>query len=258
MKINEMSTAGTPPSDWRLYERMAAAIEAENIDAGIDLSIGMNIRLVGAISGIGRQVDMLIEARWEDDRSRRILVDAKRYGRPLNVKDVEAFEGMMRDCQAQHGVLVCSNGWSPGAARRAQDGITLKMLSVEDAEEKTDWAMFEACYGHCWDTRDPSRRGVVLWDAQLPLELNEMYAIIWTGKCDTCHNFQVWCWDCGETLSLGLDEAYSCGCERWWSSKVVEEAGDAIFSSTKAVHLVLAADGVMGTIDRRSLSSAAV
>jgi hypothetical protein len=107
-----------PLPDWRVYERVAAAIESENLDAGISFTVTMNARLVGAISGVERQIDLLIEARWDDDRTRRILVDAKHYGRPLNVKDVEAFEGMMRDCRTVHGILVCPNGWSPGAERR--------------------------------------------------------------------------------------------------------------------------------------------
>lgn len=176
------SDDGAQISNWRRYERLAAASEAENQWSGIDVSIGMNVRLVGAISGSGRQVDMFIEARWKDGRQRRIIVDAKYYARPLNVKDVEAFEGMMTDCRAQHGILVCFNGWSPGAERRSRDVITLRMLTLEEAEEGTAWAVFGECYGRCMEVSDPKRRGVVLRDGQMPLILNEMYAVVWTGK----------------------------------------------------------------------------
>lgn len=240
--------------NWRLYERMVPAIEAENLGAGIALSVKMNASLVGALSGVERQIDLLVEARWDDGRRRRMIIDAKNYSRPLNVKDIEAFKGMMRDCRAEPGILVSSNGWSVGAARRAQDLITLKLLSVEDARERTDWAMmFGECYGCRANVPDPRRRGVVLWDGQLPWALSGMWAIVWTGKCDTCHNFQVWCWDCGDIFSLGIGDHYTCDCERHWSTAVIEERAVDEALAGKAIHLVLASDGQRSSIDRRSL-----
>ena len=86
--------------NWRLYERLVAALEAEN--SGIELSVTPNARIKGCISHKSRQIDVLIDARWGDDLSRRIIVDAKFHGRKLDIKDVESFEGMMKDCEAAH------------------------------------------------------------------------------------------------------------------------------------------------------------
>ena len=59
-------------------------------------SVTPNASLIGGISGTALQIDVLVEARFEDDCSRRIIFDAKRRSRKVDVKDVESFEGMMR------------------------------------------------------------------------------------------------------------------------------------------------------------------
>lgn len=102
--------------NWRIYERLVAAFEAENV--GVEMTITPNARVRGDISQQERQIDVLIEARWGDD-IRRIIVDAKLHRAKLDIKDVESFEGMMKDCRAKRGILVCPNGWTDGARRRA-------------------------------------------------------------------------------------------------------------------------------------------
>lgn len=117
-----------------MYERFTAAFVSEN--AGIEVSVTPNAKIVGK-SRVGRQIDVLVDARWGDKRSRRVIVDAKMYGRKLDIKDVEAFEGMMRDCRADRGILFCPSGWTGGAKRRAQDAITIQMMSLEELEATT-------------------------------------------------------------------------------------------------------------------------
>lgn len=130
-------------TDWKLYERLIAAFEAEN--SGLELSITPNARIIGRKSLKPRQIDVLIDARWGDDLSRRIIIDAKLHKSKLDIKDVESFEGMMSDCEAEHGILVCQSGWSEGAQRRAQDAITIRLLSLEELRENTSWASFDEC-----------------------------------------------------------------------------------------------------------------
>jgi hypothetical protein len=132
--------------DWRLYERVVAVLEAENI--GLDLTVIPNARIVGAISGAKRQVDVLIDARWDEDQASRLIVDAKRRSRPLDVTHVEAFEGMMKDCRATRGRMVCPSGWTPAAKKRADKAIGLRLLTLEEAEDPTLWT-FEPCLGSC-------------------------------------------------------------------------------------------------------------
>jgi hypothetical protein len=74
--------------------------------AGIDVSVTPNASLLGNFGGVQRQIDILVDARWEEGAARRIIFDAKLRKHKVDVKEVEAFEGMMRDVRASRGVLV--------------------------------------------------------------------------------------------------------------------------------------------------------
>ena len=54
-----MGAAGTvqDTSDWRIYERVAACFEIES--ANMDVSVTPNASLLGSISGVWRQIDIL-------------------------------------------------------------------------------------------------------------------------------------------------------------------------------------------------------
>lgn len=248
-------TADSTLPNWRVYERIVAALERENLGSGIAITSTPNARLIGAMRRVDRQVDLLVEARWDNYHIRRILVDAKHYGRPLDVKDIETFEGMMRDCRADHGILVCPNGWSHGAERRAQDLITLKLLTLDEASQRTEWAIFEECYGPCQRALNPHRRGVVLWNGELPVAVGPLWAIVWTGKCDVCHCFQVWCWDCGGKFALAIGASRTCGCERQWSAAILDDTDNSTARSHKAAHLLFTIENDTISIDRRSVTS---
>lgn len=238
--------------NWRLYERLVAALEAEN--SGIELSVTPNARIKGCISHKSRQIDVLIDARWGDDLSRRIIVDVKFHGRKLDIKDVESFEGMMKDCEAAHGILVCPKGWSRGAKRRAQDAITIKLLTLEEIEEKTSWASFDECVGECCqDSNRRSQKGLVLWDADHLLKIDGLWAVVFTGKCDICHNFHIWCWDCGEKFAVSEEDQHECYCKRMWVSVIEEEVDDPSSKTLNAVHLLLQTGNDILALDRRRL-----
>src|SRR5690242_17774346 len=146
------------PLAWRVYERAVAAMEAENVS--LDYSVTPNAKLFGVISGSSRQVDVLIDMRWgDDDVLHRTIVDAKSWRGKVDIKDVETFEGMMHDCRAQRGVIVCASGWTDGAQRRAQELITIKLVTADEAEQ------FEWCYEECL-AGCPEGKGLVLWDGQ--------------------------------------------------------------------------------------------
>lgn len=197
---------------------------------------------------------MLIDARWGDDLSRRIIVDAKLRKKKLDIKDIESFEGMMRDCGAGHGILVCPSGWSEGARRRAQDTITISLMSLDELEKQTSWASFDRCSGHC--SKDPTLRlqkGLVLWDARHILTIEGLLGVVFTGKCDVCHNFHVWCWDCGENFAIAEEGEYKCGCERLWVSVIEEEVENPSGMTLNAVHLILLSGEQVIPLDRRRL-----
>ncbi len=180
------------------------------------MSVTPNALLMGSISRVNRQIDILVDARWEDGIERRIIYDAKRRHRKIDVKDVESFEGMMRDVRANRGVIICSGGWTAAAESRAAQIIDIRLMTVEEAEH-----LDHAASDDCPNCRNTSRkqRGIVFWDGQLSLPLTG-WAVIFTGKCDTCRSFAFWCWDCGEKVVVPDDESYECGCERIWFTEM--------------------------------------
>jgi Restriction endonuclease len=244
------------PLSWRVYERVVAATEAEG--RGIDFSVTPNARLMGAISGVERQVDILIDLRWNDEEiAGRTIVDAKNYAVKIDVKDVESFEGMMKDCRAARGILVCPNGYTPAAARRAQDAITIKLLDATQVDE-FDWGQYDPCLGACGKSVDEKRRGMVLWDGQhlLGIGMDGMagaWAVVFTGKCDRCHNFHAWCWDCGEKFALGDESEHDCECERKWVTAIEEETDDTSGETLNGVHFFMVCDEAIYVLDRRRL-----
>lgn len=231
-------------TNWRNYERFVARLMAE--EANYDATVIPNARLTGSISGIERQIDVLIDSRFGDDAFRRVIVDAKRRNRALNIKDVEEFEGMMRDVEAHHGILVCPKGHSPAALRRAQDAITIRLVPLSDLENLKLMSWDACCH--------PSCDGLVLWDASPALEINGLLSIFATAKCDKCHRFNVWCWDCGEKFALDDEDEHQCFCkDLWFWLTAIEEESEVPNESLKAVYLLLVYAANHAVIDRRPL-----
>src|SRR5688572_2528259 len=86
---------------WQRYERLVARLLVEQTAS--DLCVTANARVRGRVSGAARQVDVLIDSRHDTDNSRRIVVDAKLHRRKIDIKDVEEFEGFMKDVGAKYG-----------------------------------------------------------------------------------------------------------------------------------------------------------
>lgn len=224
--------------DWRMYERVIACFEIQ--DADMDVSVTPNATIRGSISGVQRQIDVLVDARWDEGVERRIIFDAKLRKRKVDVKDVESFEGMMRDVRASRGVLICSSGYTEAALRRAEQYIDIRILDADEAEA-LDFAAIDTC-ANCEAKRTKSK-GLIFWDGQFPLGIGGAWAIIFTGKCDVCRSFAFWCWDCGERVVVPDIETHECGCERTW---FIEKAAD------EAVFIVRCEDGEI-PLDRRPL-----
>jgi hypothetical protein len=94
-----------------------------------------------------------------------------------------------------------------------------------------------------------SRKGLVLWDGQLPVGAEGMWVIVWIGKCDRCHSFHVWCWDCGEKFALSDEDDHVCDCGNRWVTLIEHEvSGEQVFS---AVHLAVMIGEEVFPLDRR-------
>lgn len=243
---------------WEVYERLIARMMAD--DLGTNLTVSPNARIVGKITGRRRQIDVLIDARHGADNSRRIVVDAKRRSRKIDVKDVEAFRGLMEDVGATHGYLISPSGYTKAAERRAQSAVSMRIVPL-DHLENFDPSTWPPC------KRAACKDGRIFWDgypvltlALAPLnstggaEIMHVSFVHYVGKCDRCGMFHVWCQTCNEILSTPEDEddcGHQCGCRPpwfWLASIEEDEAG----KKSAELHFCLMT-GSVETVDRKSL-----
>lgn len=84
-----------------------------------DAEVLHDVRLPGRHSERDRQIDVLVKQRI-GQYELKIVLDCKDYAKPVDVKGVEEFHGLMEDVGAHKGALVCPKGFSAAAKTRAQ------------------------------------------------------------------------------------------------------------------------------------------
>lgn len=94
--------------DWEIYERLVAELLVRELSP--EFCVTANAQVTGHISRQRRQIDVLFDVRHDTDNSRRIIVDAKRQRRKVDITHVEALRALMEDVGATHGDLVCPHG----------------------------------------------------------------------------------------------------------------------------------------------------
>jgi len=239
--------------DWRLYERFVAGLMADS--ASDDLTVIPNAKLIGCISGVERQIDVLVDAKWDENTKRRVIVDAKRYKKKIDIKDIETFEGMMKDCRSEYGVIVCPNGYTPAAKRRAQDAITIRLIPLSELD---DFSLdtWEFCIGKCTESKRKNfQHGLVLYDSAYGLAGGDLpLSVMAVGKCDVCNEFHIWCWVCGQKFALKNEDDFKCNCDdRFWLTAIEEEV-ENLNEEVKSVYLmVILSSGIVIHVDRRKL-----
>lgn len=245
----------TSRPNWELYERLIARQFMFNLPP--DLCVTTNAKVLGRKSGTPRQVDVLIESRHETGSRRRVIIDAKRHGRKIDVKQVEEFEGLMKDIGATHGYLVSPSGQSDAAMRRAEKLITISIVPLERVA-LIDPSKWPRCLAQkCSDGR-------VFWDGypELTLALRRqddgavMHAprVHCVGKCDRCGRFHVRCVTCSDLFSLddkGDDQRCRCNTPWTWRTTIEHDRnGD----TSAALHVAMAT-GKTIIVTRRPLAA---
>ena len=89
-------------------------------------------KLPGRKSKRDRQIDVLVKDRI-GQYNIQIIIDCKDYKKPVDVKAVEEFYGLLDDVGAQKGVLVCPSGFSKTAKIRAE-GFQIDLYSPVDTD----------------------------------------------------------------------------------------------------------------------------
>jgi len=91
-----------------------------------------NVMLDGRQSKRKRQIDVLVREKI-GQYDILIIIDCKDYAKPVDVKGVEEFYGLLTDVGAQKGVLVCPKGFSQAAKTRAE-GLQIDLFSPIDTD----------------------------------------------------------------------------------------------------------------------------
>jgi hypothetical protein len=244
------------PPEWKLYELLIARLIADQIST--DLCVTPNARLKGKISGRVRQIDVLIDSRHDTDNSRRIIVDAKKRTRKIDVIQVEAFKGLMEDVGARHGYLVCPVGHTKAAEKRAQQSITIRLVPLEQLKNFDPTRWDRCLVGDC-------KQGYVFWDGypEMSLGLHKVCEgkigpkeyipyVYMVGKCDRCARFHVKCLTCQDFSQLDNYEGHHrCRCPTpwfWLASIENDEKGHP----SAELHLVTGFGEVI-TVNRRAM-----
>src|SRR5437870_3461770 len=108
---------------WLDLEKLAARIYAE-LEPGS--SVRHDVALQGVLTGVPRQIDVLIE---NEELGTRVVVDCKDWAKRVSAPDAHAFAGLLEDVEATGGVLICNRGFSKATASLAKaKGFTLARL----------------------------------------------------------------------------------------------------------------------------------
>lgn len=116
-------------------------------------TVRRNVRLVGRKSGRRRQVDALVTGPLFGGADQMMVVDCKLYSRPVDVKGVESFIGLIDDVGAETGLLVTANGVTPSGRARAENERGIR-VDVVSARELGAWRP----------------RGTVVWEYDVPAD----------------------------------------------------------------------------------------
>jgi hypothetical protein len=136
---DSVKTNERQPFGHRLSEsNMAKYRELEQLVARIQQQLAPrskvihNAKLLGRLTGRMRQIDVLLEHTVGQFKI-EIVIDCKDYKKPLDVKGVEEFYGLLDDVGAQKGVLVCPKGFTKVAKIRAEK-LQIDLYSPVDTD----------------------------------------------------------------------------------------------------------------------------
>lgn len=118
-----------PDETWLDLEKLAALIFSELEPSQ---RVTHNASIVGSLSRVPRQIDVLIE---DPATGAMVVVDCKDWNKKVNVSDAGAFASLLEDVQATAGVLLCNRGFS-AAARNLARAKGFALAGLHDAESR--------------------------------------------------------------------------------------------------------------------------
>jgi hypothetical protein len=194
---------------WQEYEQIAAQLfeAAEGIG-----TVRRNVFIPDNVTGQPRQVDAWLEVETKGIRL-GVLIDAKYHKRKVDVKDVEEVAALAEAVGASQSILVCPNGWTEPAKKRAAfSRLSLKLLTMEEAVEfvaPDKWIVCPTCKNDC-----------IIMDQDGLCFLNDGFILWWlAGQCRECRTARVFCQDCGTKFLIPVNSAFTCWCGHLWKAR---------------------------------------
>jgi hypothetical protein len=129
LKVIQLDIEIYAMSDSRELEILVAKIQAQ---LAPDAEVIHNAKLQGKHSGTSRQIDVLVRQKI-GQYEMLIVLDCKDYAKPVDVKGVEEFYGLLKDVGANKGALVCPKGFTEAAKTRAA-GWQIDLYSPVDTD----------------------------------------------------------------------------------------------------------------------------
>jgi hypothetical protein len=167
-----------------------------------------NVVVPGQLSGTNRQVYVLVTGSVGGEDI-RIAVECKNYKRPVGIKTVEAFIGMLLDLDVHKGAMYAANGFTANACQRAakQRHPHLKLYDVDVARlaalDYSDLIEDSCPNPNCFVGYVSFRE----WRDNLGQTLE-------FGSCGFCGTEAVRCPNCGSVTGFVWDHDQACdGCE---------------------------------------------
>lgn len=192
--------------NWQDYQTAVSEFYEQAEGLG---NVRSNVMLPDKVTGQLRQVDCLLEADVKGHKI-TILIDAKYHGNKLDVNDIEVVSALANSVGADKAVIVCANGWTDPAAKKAKFNRTdLRLWSVEEAIEYINPDLWMLC-PLCDD-------GLIIMDSDGAVESSPGVISWWlAGRCNKCRGGVIWCQDCGEQFFAEYGKTQWCNCGHMW------------------------------------------
>lgn len=213
--------------EWKAFEKDVANFTANLPDPSPVTTY--DARLPGELSQVPRQLDALVEASI-GGATINVIIECKKYGKPVDVQVIDAFVGKLIDVGAESGVFYVFDSVTPAARSRAENArhprVELREYASAMLGFATVWTedLVDDLIG--WDCPNENcYTGSISWQ-DFPQADSEYVPL--AGYCDSCGTLAIRCAECeeiefvhgGEYTCMGCGAVYEVELE--WKSQELE------------------------------------
>src|ERR1035438_2870645 len=119
---------------WKRFERVVHDIHSQFAPEGA--TVTMDDKIVGSESGVERQIDVSIRVNIAG-YDILIVIECKDQGRPIDLTEMGSFTSLVKDVNANKGVMISSSGYTEAALNMAK-ARSIEIRTYVDTES-TDW-----------------------------------------------------------------------------------------------------------------------